>query len=365
MNPHARYHQDVTSGSTLPDAEQALAIADFERLYQDLQARDFASRRLLWRIRSALGLAKLKHVNGLYLWGGVGAGKTYLMDLFYSCLPETGKMRTHFHEFMRGVHAQLTMLQGHAEPLQYWAKNLAREVRVICLDEFFVTDIGDAMILGRLLAALFQEGITLAVTSNLPPEGLYPNGLQRQSFLPTITLLVEQMQVFHLQAAQDYRLRNLTQAGVYFYPLNHVTDVKMRDIFARLSSHGPGDTRPLQIRGREIDVVRATNTILWVDFGVLCQIPRSQEDYLDIAHRFDTVLLSNVVPIAADNDNQITYLINLIDILYDTRVKLVISAAVPVDELYLQGRKLFEFERVKSRLVEMQSEEYLGLAHRV
>lgn len=365
MNPSARYQQDITLDSVLPDPEQALAIAHFDRLYQDLQAKGAASRRLFWRVRAGLGLAKSKPVKGLYLWGGVGAGKTYLMDLFYSCLPETGKMRTHFHEFMHEVHAQLTALQGHADPLGSLAKNLAKEVRIICLDEFFVSDIGDAMILGRLLAALFQEGITLAVTSNLPPEGLYPNGLQRQSFLPTIALLVEQMEVFHLQAAQDYRLRNLTHAGVYFYPLNHVTDIKMRGVFARLSPHVPGETQPLQVHGREIEVVRATKNILWVDFGILCQIPRSQEDYLDIARRFDTVLLSNVVPIAADNDNQITYLINLIDILYDTRVKLVISAAVSVDELYLEGRKLFEFQRVKSRLVEMQSEEYLGLAHRV
>lgn len=364
MKPSQRYEQDVLMGNLLPDPQQALAVIPFDRLYDDLLACRQSPATLFHRIVSILRRCHTRPIKGIYLWGGVGAGKTYLMDLFYSCLPAQGKRRVHFHGFMREVHRELKVLQGVQEPLDHIAKLLAQEVQILCFDEFFISDIGDAMILGRLLIALQKAGIALALTSNLPPEGLYPNGLQRQQFLPAIQALLDQTEVFHLSAAQDYRLRNLTAGGVYFYPLDDLTALKMRNIFGKISAFLEVHHSALLINGREIPTLRWAKNVLWMDFNVLCAVPRSQQDYLEISEQFGTVLLSHVPAMGAEEDNQITYFINLVDIFYDAGVKLIIAAAMPIEELYLEGRKLFEFQRTQSRLIEMQSEEYLSRAHK-
>lgn len=362
MKPSQRYEQDIEIGNLLPDPQQALAVIHFDRLYTDLLQQQ-PSRTVFHRLLNRMGYRHTQPVKGIYLWGGVGAGKTYLMDLFYHCLPVEGKRRVHFHGFMRGVHQELKALQGMRDPLEQIANHLAQEIQILCFDEFFISDIGDAMILGRLLMALQKAGIALALTSNLPPKGLYPNGLQRQQFLPAIQALLDHTEVFHLNAAQDYRLRNLTIGGVYFHPLNEITELKMRNIFGKISAFHEVHHSALWINQREIPTIRWATNVLWMDFKVLCAVPRSQQDYLELSEQFGTLLLSNVSAMGAEADNQITYFINLVDICYDAGIKLIIAAAVPIEELYLEGRKLFEFQRTKSRLIEMQSEVYLSRAH--
>jgi cell division protein ZapE len=304
--------------------------------------------------------------EGLYFWGGVGRGKTYLMDNFYESLPFECKMRVHFHRFMRRVHQDLKQLKGQADPLRKVADKIASETCIICFDEFFVSDITDAMILGTLLEELFARGVCLVATSNIIPNDLYFNGLQRQRFLPAISLLNERCRVLNVDGGVDHRLRALEQAELYHSPLNKAADQAISDTFDRLVPV-EGEIKQgvdLEVEGRPIPVIKLAEDIVWFEFTAICEGPRSQNDYIDIACEFHAVMISNIPLLGGINDDAARRFINLVDEFYDRNVKLAITAAEPLHALYSSGRLGFEFQRTQSRLLEMQSHEYLARPHR-
>lgn len=323
---------------------------------------------LLQLIKQFLYFKKNKNNSrsqGIYLWGGVGAGKTYLMDLFYQHLPIKRKLRIHFHHFMQEVHESLAQLQGTPDPLRIIARHFSMRTRILCFDEFVVNDIADAMLLGRLFHFLFERNVILFATSNRIPDDLYWEGLQRELFLPAIQLIKMHCDVIQLSSAQDYRWRALQQAGVYFTPLNEATNQSMQQYFDRYA-HGSGKMGiPLIINQRPIATLSIGKSIVWFDFLSLCSPPRSQMDYLAIAQQFPVILISNVPIIAPDDEATACYWIELIDIFYDNNIVLILSASAPLKDLYPSGKKQFEFERTLSRLIEMQSVEYLQKNHKV
>lgn len=357
MTPLNYYQQQIASGNFQANPLQQQAMIFLQRLYDE-----FTSATLRPKKKWPFKKSQQNLVKGVYLWGGVGIGKTWLMDTFYYCLPEP-KLRLHFHRFMQLVHQQLQTLQGETDPLKKIAKQFAKKTSIICLDEFLVHDITDAMILANLLDALFAENITLVTTANVAPDNLYHNGLQRGRFLPAISLLKIHLETVHLTSQTDYRLRNLEQAGTYFFPLNEHAAECMQTTFKKLTHDSETVSRILEINHREITTLGYSSDIVWFDFSVICNVPRSQLDYLEIAKCFSTILISNVPHIKAEQDNIARYLINLVDVCYDTQVKLIISAAVAIDELYPEGRLSFEFKRTRSRLLEMQSLDYLKKDH--
>ncbi|MDB5937841.1 MAG: AFG1-family ATPase [Polaromonas sp.] len=301
--------------------------------------------------------------RGVYMYGGVGRGKSFLMDCFFNAVPLKRKVRLHFHEFMREVHRELLDLQGTSNPLDALGKRMAKRFRLICFDEFHVADITDAMILHRMLVALFDNGVGFVTTSNFHPDQLYPNGLHRDRILPAIELLKTQMQVINVDNGTDYRRRTLEQARLYHSPLGPEADAEMTETFNRLAASQ--DENPvLQIESRQIRARRKAGGVVWFDFRTLCGGPRSQNDYLEIATQFHTVLVSDVpyMPVRmASEARRFTW---LVDVLYDRRVKLILSAAVPPEVLYTEGPLVHEFPRTVSRLNEMQSMEFLALEHR-
>jgi cell division protein ZapE len=301
--------------------------------------------------------------RGVYMHGGVGRGKSFLMDCFFQSVPLTRKTRLHFHEFMREVHRELQELKGTANPLQELGRRVARRFRLICFDEFHVADVTDAMILHRLLQALFAHRVSIVTTSNFHPDELYPNGLHRDRILPAIALLEQRLEVVNVDAGIDYRQRTLQQLPMLHTPLGEAADAAMAAAFAQLAE--ARDEPPvLNIEQREIRALRRAGGVVWFDFRTLCGGPRSQNDYLEIASRFHTVLLSNVPqmsPRLASEARRFTW---LVDVLYDRRVKLILSTAVPPEALYTEGPLAHEFPRTVSRLHEMQSAEYLALARR-
>ena len=302
--------------------------------------------------------------TGLYLWGDVGRGKTWLMDLFYDSLEFDNKLRLHFRHFMQDIHDELAHLSGHKDPLPIIAKNYSQRTRIICLDEFFVEDISDAMILYRLLEALFTEGITMVFTSNLIPEELYENGLQRDRFLPAIELIQSNTTVFHLDGDTDHRLRKLTHADTYFTPVNASSERAMENRFNGLApSLGVIDV-PLNINHRKIPSLRCAGDVVWFNFFQLCRGPRSSADYIELAQRFHTVLISGVPAMGEDEEDLAHRFIDLVDEFYDRKVKLILSAETKLINLYHGRRLLPQFRRTVSRLMEMHSEEYLAMAHR-
>ena len=312
-----------------------------------------------------LGLARPRPqspVSGLYLWGGVGRGKTHLMDWFVETLPMAGKRRLHFHHFMRDIHDAMAALSQQPDPLDKVADQWRQEVRVLCLDELTVADIADAMILHRLLKALLGRGMTLVVTSNFRPRDLYPNGLQRARFVPAIDLLERYCQVYELDGGVDYRLRTLTGGGVYRVTADG--EGALGDYFDRLAGGHREPVDQYRVNGRSFPVRRLGGDVVWFDFDSLCDTPRSASDYIEIAREHHTVLLSGVPPLAADREAAARRFVHLVDELYDQRVKLVIGATVPLDRLYPGGLVQFPHERLLSRLVEMQSTEYLAAARR-
>jgi cell division protein ZapE len=283
------------------------------------------------------------------------------MDIFYAALPTNQKMRWHFHRFMQHVHNELKVLQGQANPLKKVAERLARRALIICLDEFLVNDITDAMLLANLLTALFNENITLITTANVPPEQLYRNGLQRAQFLPAIALLERHLTVLHLTTALDYRLRQQKRADTYFYPLNEQADIFMQNTFKYFAQADYKTNEMISISGRTIETLAVAKNTVWFSFQTICHTPRSQRDYLFIAQRFAVVLVSNVPYIDAEEKDKARYFINLVDVFYDAGVILIISAANPVDAICSEKNELaFEFKRTRSRLIEMQGEEYLN-----
>ena len=301
--------------------------------------------------------------RGVYMHGGVGRGKSFLMDCFYGAVPLKRKTRLHFHEFMREVHRELLDLRGIVNPLDELGKRIAKRYRLICFDEFHVADITDAMILHRLLKALFDNGVGFVTTSNFHPDDLYPNGLHRDRILPAIALLKAHLEVIGVDNGTDYRGRTLQQARLYHVPLGPQADAEMTETFNRLAeSH---DESPvLQIESRLIQARRKAGGVVWFDFKVLCGGPRSQNDYLEIASQFHTVLLSDVPHMPVRMASEARRFTWLVDVLYDRRVKLIMSAAVAPEALYTEGPLVHEFPRTVSRLGEMQSKEFLALQRR-
>lgn len=335
------------------------------QLYDQLQEKFDAEALTLAKKPSFFSRKKIQRENirGMYIWGGVGRGKTMLMDLFYDTLKQDNKLRMHFHRFMSTVHEELRQLQGQEDTLVTVAKKIAKETRVLCLDEFHVNDIGDAMILGTLMQELFKRKVTLITTSNRPPDDLYKDGLQRARFIPAIEALKEFCSVIELDNQTDYRLLTLQREHTYNYPLGKEAEANMLHTFKALTSNEPCETCSIAVNGREIKHNGEAEGVIWFEFNELCETARSQEDYLEIATEHHSVLLSNIPAMDNDHNDAARRLLNLLDVFYDHKVKLIVSADAPVDKLY-QGKKLaFEFDRATSRLLEMQSEEYLQMAH--
>jgi len=304
--------------------------------------------------------------RGLYLWGGVGRGKSFLMDCFYAASPLEKKVRIHFHEFMREVHRELHELSGLSDPLDELAKRISKRYRLICFDEFHINDIADAMILYRLLSALFEDRVQFVMTSNYRPDQLYPNGLHRDRLIPAIKLLEEKLDVLNVDAGNDYRRVQMAQVEAYLTPLNEKTDQRLLEMFAGLIGNQQEQFNPvLNIESRELKPLHMGDGVVWFDFQTLCCGPRSQNDYLEIANQFHTVILTGVPYMPPRMTNEARRFIWLIDVLYDHKIKLIMSAEVPASDLYTEGQITAEFSRTVSRLIEMQSRDYLDAPRRV
>ncbi|MCB1672968.1 MAG: cell division protein ZapE [Gammaproteobacteria bacterium] len=367
MTPLQRYHRDLDEGLIQEDAAQRSAIAKLEALYQQLLAQRNGKPGLLqgWFARFRAG-DRPAPPRGLYFWGGVGRGKTYLMDVFHDALPFSDKQRTHFHRFMQRVHLDLRDLRGEKNPLRQVAAGIAEQATVFCLDEFFVSDIGDAMILAGLLDALFEQGVVLVTTSNSEPGRLYENGLQRARFLPAIRLLAEHLDVCHLDGGTDYRLRNLSRAELYHHPLGEDSDALLYRSFSSLApdfAEAEQDTG-VEILGRNVPCRYLSDDVVWFDFDQLCGGPRSVHDYIELARIYHAVLVGNVPQLGIEREDQARRFVNLVDELYDRGVKLILTAAVPLTDLYAGSSLQQEFQRTMSRLLEMQSHAYLARPHR-
>ncbi len=359
------YQRRLTEHGFTTDPAQLVAVAKLDDLRRRLIAARASNGSTLRRWLTRLsGNPKREPERGLYLWGGVGRGKTWLMDLFFESLPFRERRRRHFHRFMHDVHVQLRELQNRAAPLDLLAAQIARDTQVLCFDELFVTDIADAMILGGLFAGLFKRGVTLVATSNIPPRDLYRNGLQRQRFLPAIDLIEHNVEVLNVDGAIDYRLRQLTQAGTYLSASAPDTPQRLEALFAELADRGATSGGSIEIEGRPIPVVRQSNSAVWFNFFAICAGPRSQDDYIEIAREYQSVIVAGVPILEAPRDNEARRFIALVDELYDRNVNLIISAAAPPNELYRGERLAFEFGRTVSRLIEMQSAEYLAREHK-
>lgn len=357
MTPLHYYQQQLASGLIEKDPQQLEVMHDLQRIYTQLLKRESARQQFLAQLVRTIKSSN--PINGLYLWGSVGVGKTFMMDIFFHCLP-INKLRLHFHQFMQRTHDELTRLQGQKNPLDIFAKQLAKEAKILCFDEFFVSNIADAMILGGLLKALFNNGICLVTSSNVKPDDLYKNGIQRENFLPAINLIKKHTTVFHMISHHDYRLEHITQAGVYFTPLGAEAEQNMEKSFQHFSNHKSGIDGAIEIYGRAVKIRKQAGDTIWFDFLDICGIPRSQKDYLYLAKHYRTVLISNIPVIQREQNNLITAFINLIDVFYDARIKLVISAATHAEGLYPEGRMRFAFARAQSRLIEMQSADYFA-----
>ena len=344
-------------GYTL-DASQQAAADRLQRLYDEWAG---------YKARRSNAVAKLLRrppiPRGIYLWGGVGRGKSFLMDAFFASVPLVRKTRVHFHEFMRGVHHELEEVRGTENPLDQVAARIARRHRLICFDEFHVSDIADAMILHRLLEKLVELRVGLVMTSNYAPDRLYPDGLHRDRLLPAIELIERELDVVEVDGGIDYRQRAMERIDVYLTPLGEPAEVRLRAAFERIAE-AEDDDPVLLIEARQIRARRRAGGVVWFDFAVLCGGPRSQNDYLEIAARFHTVILSNVPQMSAGQSSEARRFTWLIDVLYDHRIKLLVSAAVPPEQLYTAGALANEFVRTASRLTEMQGREYLEAPRR-
>ncbi|WP_028448579.1 cell division protein ZapE [Chitinibacter tainanensis] len=358
VSPLTWYQSLASQPGFIADQSQAAAIERLEALWQQLVVFKQKRNRLFGK--TLLPMPDLP--RGLYFWGGVGRGKSFLMDAFYAGLPYKRKKRLHFHYFMQEVHRELRAQQGSDDPLTKVADKWAKAVRVLCFDEFHVSDIADAMILGRLMEQLFNRGVVLVTTSNYPPDGLYPNGLQRANFLPTIELLKARLDVLNVDGGQDFRLRALTAARTYLYPQDAASEAELGELFAKMATGHDQDPQ-LTLEGRKLKARRRAGGAIWFDFAVLCGDGRGQADYLALAQEYHTVFLTGLPKLKPENSNLARRFTWLVDVFYDHRVKLIIGADVPVDQVYVEGLQASEFFRTASRLTEMQSKEYLALAH--
>jgi cell division protein ZapE len=355
-SPLEHYRQLVDSGSIIRDDRQLDAVTVFQDLWRELQQQ--ARPRLLRRLRPR----NSPPVRGIYLWGGVGRGKTWLMDLFFDSLPGEAKQRVHFHRFMQRVHEALRDLGRVRDPLPRITARWAERCRVLCLDEFFVADIADAMLLAGLLENLFLQGVTVVTTSNTHPDDLYRDGLQRARFVPAIDLIKEHMRVIELAGGRDFRLRILEQSEIFHYPLDAAADRAMAAAFERMAAECEL-RHDLEINGRGFHARRRGDGIIWFDFDELCEKPRGSADFIEIARAFNTVVISNVPQLGENEASAARRFITLVDEFYDRNVKLLMSAEAPASDLYTGSRLAFEFERTRSRLTEMQSHDYLARPH--
>ncbi|PTB22178.1 cell division protein ZapE [Trinickia symbiotica] len=359
MNVTEYYENELTQRGYSADDAQLRAIERLQRCYSEWVA---------YKARRSNALRKLilhpELPRGVYMWGGVGRGKSFLMDSFYAVVPLQRKTRLHFHEFMREVHRQLEELKGQADPLDELARRVAKRYRLICFDEFHVSDIADAMILYRLLKGLFENGVQFVMTSNYEPDTLYPEGLHRDRVLPAIELLKAQLDIVNVDAGVDYRRRTLAQVAAYHTPLGAAADRALRAAFAQLAAV-PDESPILHIEKRELKALRRADGVVWFDFATLCGGPRSQNDYLELATRFHTVILSEVPQMSPRMASEARRFTWLVDVLYDHKVKLLMSAAVPPEVLYVDGPMANEFARTVSRILEMQSREYLEAPRRL
>jgi len=354
------YAKSLNREGHVEDPAQLELMAHFEDLQQRLAAqrpRKGGLRTMFFRSEPH------ESVRGLYIWGGVGRGKTFLMDLFFESLSIEEKKRIHFHRMMRDVHERMKTLSFVEDPLDKVAASIAQDTRVLCFDEFFVSDIADAMILGRLLDGLFRRGVTLITTSNSRPDELYKEGLQRLRFLPAIKLLNKYTDVVEMDSGTDYRLRILQKAGTYLSPNDEAAADRLNYFFDESASLQIEADKDLDINGRAIRARRCAKGVAWFRFEDICDGPRSQADYIEIARWYPSVIISGVPRFDAIRDDQARRFISLVDEFYDRHVKLILSAAVKVSDLYAGTRLSFEFDRTASRLIEMQSTEYLALPH--
>jgi cell division protein ZapE len=357
----ALYAREIAKRGFTADAAQLNAIRQLERLRAELTEAAAAplGKRLLRGLTSNGAAPK-----GVYLWGGVGRGKTWIMDLFYASLTLAAKRRTHFYRFMQEVHADLKRLKGMQSPLDGVADKIAKKARVICFDELFVSDIADAMILAGLFAALTTRGVSLVFTSNVKPKDLYKNGLQRDRFVPTITLIEKHCDVVPVDGGVDYRLRQLTAAPIYLASGDAATPKKLEELFDDLSDDDVESGHDISVNHRKIKVVRESENVIWFEFASLCEGPRSPADYIAIASEYQSVIVANVPVLHDTADNAARRFISVIDEFYDRGVNVIVSAAAPPAELYVGEKLKFEFQRTASRLIEMQSKDYLARAHR-
>jgi cell division protein ZapE len=358
MNVQQFYDSALANRGYTSDQAQLRAVARLQQTYEEWMVyksmRSSAFKRFINRPDAA---------RGVYLWGGVGRGKSFLMDSFYSVVPLVRKTRVHFHEFMRDVHRQLDELKGIANPLDQVALRIAKKYRLICFDEFHISDIADAMILYNLLKSLFENGVSFIMTSNYAPDLLYPDGLHRDRMLPAIALLKSRMDILNVDAGLDYRKRAMEQVGSYITPLGAAADQALRTAFASVAESDDEAPR-VHIETREIKALRRAGSIIWFDFATLCGGPRSQNDYLEIASLFHTVILSGIPRMSAANSSEARRFTWLIDVFYDHKVKLLMSAEVEPELLYTQGMLVNEFHRTVSRIIEMQSREYMDAERR-
>jgi cell division protein ZapE len=361
FRPSEHYARGIAGGRWQDDPAQHAALAALDRIHAALLAPPPGR---LQRLRTRLA-GKPDAVRGLYLWGPVGRGKTMLMDRFVASLPARIAQRVHFHRFMLDVHAGLRALGEVRDPLLRVAADIAARARVLCLDEFMVTDIGDAMILGGLLGALFDRGVTLVATSNTPPRDLYKEGLQRERFLPAIDLLGAHCEVLELVSPHDWRLRALTRAPVYLTPDDAHAEMALARLFVELAQGPVQENAALNINDRPFRVRRVCAQAAWFDFAALCDGPYGSADYIELARTYPAILISGLPQFTPFNEDAAQRFVHLIDELYDRRVKLAVTAQAPTVELYDGKRLRLEFARTASRLIEMQSREYLAEAHRL
>jgi cell division protein ZapE len=366
LTPVERYQKDLLRPDFVSDQAQQLAVEKLQALYEKLVQRSRVKKNFLSLVVERLMKGSVDPVCGLYFWGGVGRGKTYLMDNFYESLPFEQKMRAHFHRFMRRVHQDLAALDKEKNPLAIVADKIASEAGIICFDEFFVSDIADAMILATLFDELFKRGVCLVATSNIVPDSLYKDGLQRARFLPAIALLNQHTEIVNIDGGIDYRLRSLEQAELYHYPLDDGADQSLYSGFYSLvpDKEKIVKKRMLEVEGRKIEARYHAEDVVWFDFLALCDGPRSQNDYIELAREYHAVVISNIPELTEKREDQARRFISLVDEFYDRSVKLIVSADKPLNTLYSGNRLQFEFERTVSRLLEMQSHEYLSRPHK-
>lgn len=331
----------------------------------DLRTRLLATRRSPGFLGGLFrGKKPLAPERGLYLWGGVGRGKTWLMDLFFQSLPFKNKQRSHFHRFMQAVHDDLRKLKEQSDPLEIVAEHIAKRTRVLCFDEFFVSDIADAMLLGTLFDGLFRRGVTLVATSNVPPNGLYKDGLQRARFLPAIRQIEEHTETLHVDGGIDHRLRVLASAATWLDARDVATEGRLAALFEAIAGDPGQADQTILIEHRKLHARRLGGDVIWFDFQQICDGPRGQADYIELARCYHTVFVSNLPVLHGEHENQARRFIALVDEFYDRAVKLILSAQTPLPELYRGSRLVFEFERTSSRLIEMQSQDYLARPHK-